>query len=136
MQRAGTRGMPKRLIDMPGVPLLDMPHAAYRGACRALNYAEWFSWLSLLRLISCVFRTRWVSATRHSPRLLQRAQEGQEPVIRAETARSDVRGCGPSKGCFLQGQVSMQVDLGRVDRLVPEPKRDDGVVHSGGDAVH
>lgn len=26
-----------------GGPLLDMPHAAYRAACRVRNYAEWFS---------------------------------------------------------------------------------------------
>src|ERR1700728_2489218 len=33
--------MPKRLIDLPGAPLLDMTHAAYRGACRVHDYAAW-----------------------------------------------------------------------------------------------
>src|SRR6516165_1670203 len=117
-------------------PALDMPHAAYQAACRVRNYAEWFSWPSLFSVISRVSRIRWVSATRHIPQLLQCAQEGQELVIGAEAARSDGRGCGPSECRFLQGQVSVKVDLSRVHRLVPEPERDDGGIHAGSEQLH
>src|SRR6516162_2630416 len=137
MRRAGGAGMPRQLIEAGAArPLLDMPHAAYRAACRVRNYAEWFSWSSLLSLISRVPRIRWVSATRHIPQLLQCAQERQELVIGTEAAGSDVWGCGQSECRFLQGQVSVKVDLCRVHRLVPEPERDDGGVHAGGEQLH
>ena len=129
--------MPRQLIEAGAArPLLDMPHAAYRAACRVRNYAEWFSWSSLLSLISRVYLIRWVSTTRHIPQLLQCAQEGQELVIGTEAARSDVRRCGPGECRFLQGQMSVKVDLSRVHRLVPEPERDDGGVHAGGEQLH
>jgi hypothetical protein len=35
--------MPRRLFDLGAKPLLEMPHAAYRGACRVRLYAAWVS---------------------------------------------------------------------------------------------
>src|SRR5262245_44071993 len=103
--------MPRRLINVGGSrPMLDMPRAAYRAACRVRNYAEWLSWTAVLSLISWVFRIQLVSATRHSPQLLQCAQEGQELVIGAEAAGSDVRRCGSSECHFLQSQMSVKVN--------------------------
>ena len=59
-------------------PLLDMPHAAYPAACRVRNYAEMFH--GRRSSADFGFSNRWVSATRHSSRLLQRAQKGQQLI--------------------------------------------------------
>ena len=118
-------------------PLLDMPHAAYRAACRVRNYAEWVSWSSLL----CADFSGVLDSMGQLPLgIVRRSYSALRKARSRSSGRkrpgSDVRRCGPSECRFLQGQVSVQVDLCRVHRLVPEPEGDHGRVHAGGEQLH
>ena len=58
-------------------------------------------------------------------------EEGQERVGGAIATGADVNGGGSVDRAFFQGEVGMDVDVGRVDVFVSEPQGDDGGVDSG-----
>lgn len=63
-------------------------------------------------------------------------EKGQEPVRGAIAAGADGRRVWFSQGAFLQGEVGMDIDVGRVDAFVSEPQRDDGGVDPGVQQSH
>jgi hypothetical protein len=75
--------MPRRIVNLRGEALYDMPHAAYPAACRVRNYAEWFSQRISHALISANGGVRSLSCIRHSP--------GPQRAFRKLSSRSSGR---------------------------------------------
>ena len=97
--------------------------------CRTPNYAEWRRTGRTRRsgrASGTMFRA---PVTRHSLRRSESVKEGKKLVIRSETiARLVVVRREPGQRGFLQGEMSVQIDLGGVDGLVPQPQCDDGAL--------
>jgi hypothetical protein len=75
--------------------------------------------------------------TRHSFRRSESVKEGKKLVIRLETIAclAVVRRESGQRG-FLQGEMSVQIDLGGVDGFVPQPQCDDGAFDAGLEELH
>ena len=77
-----------------------------------------------------------VARYRHSPDLLKAVEERQQLVVGLELPRLAVERDGLGEDLLFQRQVSVEVDLGGVDGLVPQPERDHGLLHAGVQQVH
>ena len=58
----------------------------------------------------------------------QTVQESQERVPWLETAGFRPWWGGPTQRLFLDGEIGVEIDPGRVRRLVPQPQGDDGTI--------
>src|SRR5664280_257400 len=64
------------------------------------------------------------------------SEEGKERVIRPIPGRLTIRRRGLREHSLLQLKVGLQVNLCRLDRLVPEPERDDRLLDASLQQVH
>jgi hypothetical protein len=115
--------MKKRLVDLRWheQPLLDMPHAAYRAACRPRYYAEVersiSSWWAPFTVAWERFAYRCARVIRHRFASSQRAEELQQPIVCPESTGLDPIWDRSGQRSLLQSQESMHVDLRGVDRI-------------------
>ena len=92
-----------------------------RGATRQVHYAD-------VRTMPMSVQAP-LPGTACSPRLSAQSrafEEGQESVRRAVAARADARRGGSRQRAFLQGEVGVDEDVGRVEGFLSQPERDDG----------
>src|SRR6516162_2574508 len=79
---------------------------------------------SLSRCTSSVQKLAWPG---HSPWSLQALEERKKLVVRSIPPRLCVKGGDRVEHALLKFEVCIQIDLRRLDGLMPEPEREDGL---------
>src|SRR5258706_10684809 len=69
-------------------------------------------------------------------RRLQSIEEGHETITGLVSTRSAEQGCGLGQRLLLHREGCVQIDLGRLDTLMPEAQCNDGTIHAGLQKVH
>ena len=68
--------------------------------------------------------------------ILKRGEKGQQCIVGLEAAHRGIRWRNSFQRPFLDRKIRLDVDMGRFDALVPEPKGNHGHVDSGLQQMH
>jgi hypothetical protein len=131
----------RRYIDILNEAVMKIDTGDYtgelRGSCRARDYAEltgeqYSRSIGNPRVSLFAFKcSLGIVGPATARRGMRAVDRPEQSIARAVSARrSSIQRLELGQRRLLQSRVSVQVDLGGLDRFVPKPQRDDGAVDS------